>query len=128
VPRRWAPPGTRLALGSAVIEVTDQPHLGYPKFAARFGGDAWRFVNSRVGRELRLRGMNARVVVSGTVRPGDAIRKCGRSDCHDWFAPVRTDVTRQAPASASSAITAASHPSMNGAGHGFSSTQKSPRS
>ncbi len=70
------PPGTRLALGSAVIEVTDQPHLGCPKFAARFGTDAWRFVNSRVGRELRLRGMNARVVVSGTVRPGDAIRKC----------------------------------------------------
>ena len=70
------PPGTRLALGSAVIEVTDQPHLGCAKFAARFGQDAWRFVNSRVGRELRLRGLNARVVVSGSVRTGDAIRKC----------------------------------------------------
>jgi hypothetical protein len=70
------PPGTRLALGSAVIEVTDQPHLGCAKFAARFGGDAWRFVNSRAGRELRLRGLNARVVVSGTVRPGDTIRRC----------------------------------------------------
>jgi hypothetical protein len=70
------PPGTRLALGSAVIEVTDLPHLGCPKFAARFGQDAWRFVNSRIGRELRLRGLNPRVVVSGTVRAGDAIRKC----------------------------------------------------
>jgi hypothetical protein len=70
------PPGTRLAIGSAVIEVTDQPHLGCVKFAARFGKDAWRFVNSRDGRELRLRGLNARVVVSGTVRPGDTIRKC----------------------------------------------------
>jgi hypothetical protein len=70
------PPGTRLAIGSAVIEVTDQPHLGCAKFAARFGKDAWRFVNSRAGRELRLRGLNARVVVSGTVRPGDTIRKC----------------------------------------------------
>ncbi len=70
------PPGTRLALGSAVIEVTDQPHLGCAKFAARFGEDAWRFVNSRAGRELRLRGLNARIVVSGTVRPGDTIRKC----------------------------------------------------
>jgi hypothetical protein len=69
------PPGTRLALGSAVIEVTSEPHRGCAKFAARFGEDAWRFVNSRVGRELRLRGLNARVVVSGTVRPGDTIRK-----------------------------------------------------
>jgi hypothetical protein len=69
------PPGARLALGSAVIEVTDQPHLGCAKFAARFGKDAWRFVNSKVGRELRLRGLNARVVVAGTVRPGDVIRK-----------------------------------------------------
>lgn len=69
------PPGSRLAVGSAVIEVTPQPHLGCAKFAARFGADAWRFVNSRVGRELRLRGLNARVIVSGTVRPGDTIRK-----------------------------------------------------
>ncbi len=69
------PPGTRLALGSAVIEVTDQPHLGCAKFAARFGADALRFVNSRIGRELRLRGLNARVIVSGTVRTGDTIRK-----------------------------------------------------
>ena len=70
------PPGTRLAVGSAVLEVTDQPHLGCAKFAARFGTDALRFVNSRVGRELRLRGLNARVVISGTVRTGDQIRKC----------------------------------------------------
>jgi hypothetical protein len=69
------PPGTRLAVGSAVIEVTREPHLGCAKFAARFGTDAWRFVNSRVGRGLRLRGLNARVVVSGTVCPGDVIRK-----------------------------------------------------
>jgi hypothetical protein len=69
------PPGSRLGLGSAVIEVTDQPHLGCAKFAARFGTDAWRFVNSRIGRELRLRGLNARVVVAGTVRSGDTVRK-----------------------------------------------------
>jgi hypothetical protein len=69
------PPGTRLALGSAVIEVTAKPHLGCAKFLARFGRDALRFVNSRVGRELRLRGLNARIVVPGTVRPGDVIRK-----------------------------------------------------
>jgi len=69
------PPGTRLGLGTAVIEVTGQPHLGCVKFAARFGKDALRFVNSRTGRALRLRGLNARIVVSGTVRPGDVIRK-----------------------------------------------------
>jgi MOSC domain-containing protein YiiM len=69
------PPGTRLMLGSAVLEVSDQPHTGCAKFAARFGKDALRFVNSRVGRELRLRGVNARVVVSGTVCAGDTIRK-----------------------------------------------------
>ena len=69
------PPGTRLALGSAVIEVTAQPHLGCAKFSARFGQEAWRFVNSRVGRALRLRGLNARIVVSGTVRTRDVVRK-----------------------------------------------------
>jgi hypothetical protein len=69
------PPGTRLAVGSGVIEVTAKPHLGCSKFAARFGADAWRFVNSRAGRQLRLRGLNARVVGSGTVRLGDTVRK-----------------------------------------------------
>ena len=69
------PPGTRLALGSAVIEVTEPPHTGCAKFVERFGREAMQFVNSPLGRELRLRGMCARVVVAGTVRPGDAIRK-----------------------------------------------------
>jgi hypothetical protein len=69
------PPGTRLAIGAAVLEVTDSPHLGCEKFAARFGHEAWRFVNSRTGRALRLRGMNVRVAVPGIVRQGDAVRK-----------------------------------------------------
>jgi len=69
------PPGTRLALGSAVIEVTYQPHTGCAKFTDRFGSDAIRFVNSRAGRDLRLRGMNARVVQPGSVRLGDTIQK-----------------------------------------------------
>jgi len=69
------PTGTRLALGSAVIEVTDEPHTGCAKFSGRFGSDAIRFVNSRAGRDLRLRGLNARVVEPGRVRAGDTIRK-----------------------------------------------------
>jgi hypothetical protein len=69
------PAGTRLGLGSAVIEITDQPHQGCAKFAARFGADALRFVNSPAGRALRLRGLNAKVIVAGTVRTGDEIRK-----------------------------------------------------
>jgi hypothetical protein len=69
------PAGTRLALGSAVIEVTPQPHTGCGKFAARFGVDATKFVNSKEGRRLSLRGINARVVQSGAIRVGDLARK-----------------------------------------------------
>jgi hypothetical protein len=71
------PAGTRLALGSALIEVTPPPHTGCAKFAARFGGDAIKFVNSPNGRALRLRGLNARVVIAGTVRAGDTVCKAG---------------------------------------------------
>ena len=69
------PPGTRLALGTALIEVTAEPHTGCDKFHARFGADAHRFVNTKAHRHLRLRGLNAKVVEPGTVRRGDAIRK-----------------------------------------------------
>lgn len=67
------PAGSRLQLGTAVIEVTDQPHRGCPKFSARFGADALRFVNSEVGVALNARGINARVVTAGAVRVGDAV-------------------------------------------------------
>lgn len=67
------PPGTRLGIGTAVLEVTAQPHTGCAKFVERFGLDAMKFVNSPVGRELCLRGINARVVQPGTVREGDPI-------------------------------------------------------
>jgi hypothetical protein len=69
------PAGARLALGSAVIEVTDQPHTGSHKFVARFGLDAMKFVNSPAGRRLRLRGLNARVIRPGLITPGDVVRK-----------------------------------------------------
>jgi hypothetical protein len=71
------PAGTRLAIGEAVIEVTEQPHTGCQKFSARFGLEARRFANSEIGKALRLRGLNARVVVPGTIRAGDGVRKLG---------------------------------------------------
>ncbi len=69
------PPGTQLALGDAVIEVTAEPHTGCKKFVSRFGLDAMLFVNSPVGKELHLRGINARVVKAGTIRVGDVAKK-----------------------------------------------------
>ncbi|HVS64156.1 MAG TPA: MOSC domain-containing protein [Thermoanaerobaculia bacterium] len=69
------PAGTRLAMGEAVIEVTAPPHLGCKKFVERFGMDAMRFVNSDLGRSLRLRGLNARVIQPGIIRLGDHVTK-----------------------------------------------------
>jgi hypothetical protein len=78
------PPGTRLAIGSAIIEVTAVPHTGCKKFVARFGLEAMKFVNSPVGRELNLRGINAKVVQSGIVSAGDIIRKHMDSNHLTW--------------------------------------------
>jgi MOSC domain-containing protein YiiM len=72
------PAGTRLAIGTAVVELSAQPHTGCKKFVQRFGLDAMMFVNSPEGRALRLRGANARVVEPGLVRPGDAVEVVGR--------------------------------------------------
>lgn len=69
------PPGTRLALGSAVIEVSAQPHSGCKKFSSRFGVEAMKFVNSPEGKRLHLRGINTRVVQAGTIRVGDVVKK-----------------------------------------------------
>jgi MOSC domain-containing protein YiiM len=69
------PAWTKLQIGTAIIEVTDQPHTGCAKFVSRFGVDAMKFVNSPLGRSLNLRGINARVVQPGTIRAGDVVRK-----------------------------------------------------
>jgi hypothetical protein len=73
------PAGSLLAVGQTVLRVSEAPHLGCAKFVERFGTEAMRFVNSRLGRQLRLRGMNARVVVPGIVRPGDLATKASSS-------------------------------------------------
>lgn len=69
------PAGSRLTIGSAVIEITRYPHTGCKKFTSRYGTDATTFVNSEQGRALRLRGVNARVVRPGKIRVGDAVAR-----------------------------------------------------
>lgn len=69
------PPGTRLAIGEAVIEITAPPHLGCKKFSARFGPNAVKFVNSPEGKALHLRGVNAKVLQAGAVRTGEVVKK-----------------------------------------------------
>ncbi len=69
------PPGTQLAIGSAILEVSAKPHTGCDKFSSRFGLEALKFVNSPEGKRLHLRGINTRVVQAGTIRLGDAVKK-----------------------------------------------------
>jgi MOSC domain-containing protein YiiM len=73
------PPGTRLAIGTAVIEITPVPHNGCDGFIARYGRDACVFVNTGEGRRMRLRmrlrGIYARVVKDGQIGAGDTVVK-----------------------------------------------------
>jgi MOSC domain-containing protein YiiM len=75
ISRDNVPPGTRLGIGSAVVEVTTEPHTGCKKFRARFGMEALELFNSPEGRALNLRGINTRIVEPGVVRTGDSVRK-----------------------------------------------------
>jgi MOSC domain-containing protein YiiM len=74
------PSGSRLAIGDAEVTISAKPHTGCAKFSARFGKEALRVVSSPEGRALRLRGLNARVVVGGTIRSGDTITVLSRGD------------------------------------------------
>jgi MOSC domain-containing protein YiiM len=69
------PAGTKISIGSAIIEITPEPHNGCKKFVERFGLDAMKFVNSSVGKQFHLRGIYARVIQSGTIRTGDTVKK-----------------------------------------------------
>ena len=69
------PPGTRIAIGSAILEVSAEPHSGCKKFSARFGVDAMKFVNSPEGKRLHLRGINAKVIQGGIIQVGDVVKK-----------------------------------------------------
>lgn len=74
-----APAGTRLEIGTAILELTAPPHLGCEKFTSRFGPAAMKFVNSPLGRQLHLRGVNARVVRGGVVHVGDAVARAAQN-------------------------------------------------
>ena len=67
------PPGTMLNIGTAQIQVTAEPHLGCKKFLERYGKDALILVNSKQGRLLNLRGITAKVIMSGVVKVGDQV-------------------------------------------------------
>lgn len=69
------PHGSKIQIGTAILEVTPQPHNGCKKFVERFGLDAMKFVNSPVGKQFHLRGIYAKVVQSGTIRTGDVVKK-----------------------------------------------------
>lgn len=69
------PPGARIRVGDAVVEISETPHTGCAKFSGRFGKEALRFANVGVGRDNRFRGVNAFVVESGPVKVGDKITK-----------------------------------------------------
>ena len=69
------PPGTQLSIGDAVIEITEPPHTGCKKYAARFGLEALKFISTPEGKRLQLRGVNAKVVRPGAIRVGDVVRK-----------------------------------------------------
>jgi MOSC domain-containing protein YiiM len=68
------PPGTRLQVGEAIVEVTPKPHNGCVKFRGRFGGDALEFVSAKATRAENLRGIYWQVIEAGEVRVGDGIR------------------------------------------------------
>lgn len=72
------PPGSRLRVGDALVEVTPEPHDGCSRFRRRFGADALRFVWTDAARALRLRGVYWRVVESGTAGPGDRVQVVSR--------------------------------------------------
>jgi MOSC domain-containing protein YiiM len=69
------PPGQQLAIGTAILQITDIPHTGCASFIRRYGADAQRFVNSEQGKRLSLRGIYARIVQAGVIRVGDTVRK-----------------------------------------------------
>ena len=72
------PAGSRLRMGSVLLEVTAEPHDGCKKFRARFGADALRFVAMPALRHRNLRGIYMRVIEAGEIAVGDVTEVVAR--------------------------------------------------
>lgn len=69
------PVGSRLAIGTAIIEITAEPHAPCNRYQARFGKEARRWVDAEAHKDRHMRGRFARVITGGQVRLGDSIRR-----------------------------------------------------
>jgi MOSC domain-containing protein YiiM len=74
------PPGSRVRVGNATMEVTPKAHNGCRKFQARFGLDALRFVSDPYLRLRNLRGIYMRVLEPGEVAVGDPVEVISRAE------------------------------------------------
>jgi MOSC domain-containing protein YiiM len=72
------PIGTRLRVGTALLEVTPKAHNGCKKFRSRFGAPALRFVNQASLRHRNLRGIYMQVLQAGETGPGDVVEVVDR--------------------------------------------------
>lgn len=69
------PPLSQIQMGSAILEISAKPHTGCKKFSGRFGIEALVFISTPLGKSLRMRGVNAKVIQAGEIHVGDVIRR-----------------------------------------------------
>jgi hypothetical protein len=69
------PIGTRIAAGTAILQVSDVPNLGCAKWKVRYGANALSWAMSHP--ELRLRGVLCAIVQDGVLRKTDRLRVLG---------------------------------------------------
>ena len=69
------PPGTKLSLGNAEIEISSDPHNGCEKFKNWYGKDARDFVNSEMGKKHNFRGIQGKVIKNGSVGINEIFKK-----------------------------------------------------
>lgn len=69
------PPLSKLQIGDVILQISATPHTGCKKFSGRFGVDALAFISTPLGKSLRLRGVNTKVIQSGEIQVGDVVKK-----------------------------------------------------
>ena len=73
------PVGTRLAIGTAIVEVSDKFNTACVKWRDRYGQDSLHWMNLARNRPYRLRGILCRIVQDGEVKLGDRLAKLPNS-------------------------------------------------